>query len=164
MRPNVRSFVSFSLFIGYICLAQSAQNQSAEPGKIFTPSTITWKEGMAVLSGDPGKPGPCVLRIKMPDAVMIPPHWHPEDENITVIDGVFLMGMGDKFDTSAMKEMPAGSFATMPKEMHHFVSCRGATTVQLSWHGAACLQVSKPGRRSRAKEAVSFTHLSHVTN
>jgi hypothetical protein len=88
---------------------------------------------MAVLSGDPGKPGPFVLRIKMPDAVVIPPHWHPEDENITVIDGVFLMGMGDKFDTSAMKEMPTGSFATMPKEMHHFVSCRGATTVQL--HG-----------------------------
>jgi len=88
---------------------------------------------MAVLFGDPFKSGPFVIRLKMLDGVMIPPHWHPEDENITVIDGVFLMGMGDKVDTSALKEMPAGSFATMPKEMHHFVSCRGATIVQL--HG-----------------------------
>jgi quercetin dioxygenase-like cupin family protein len=88
---------------------------------------------MAVLSGDPSKPGPFVLRIKMLDGVMIPPHWHPEDENITVLDGEFLMGMGDKVDRSAMKEMPGGSFATMPKKMHHFVSCRGVPSVQL--HG-----------------------------
>jgi len=133
MKPNVRSFVTALVLIGYVCLAQAPQGKNAEPAKIFTPPTITWKDDMAVLAGDPAKPGLFVLRIKMPDAVIIPPHWHPEDENITVIDGVFLMGMGDKFDGSAMKEMPAGSFATMPKEMHHFVSCRGATTVQL--HG-----------------------------
>ena len=133
MKPNVRSFATISVFMAYICLAQSPQSKNAEPAKIFTPSTINWKDDMAVLSGDPARPGLFVLRIKMPDAVMIPPHWHLEDENITVLDGVFLMGMGDKVDKAAMKEMPAGSFATMPKDMHHFVSCRGATTVQL--HG-----------------------------
>jgi hypothetical protein len=114
-------------------LAQVPLTQSTEPAKIFNPSTMIWKENAAVLLGDPAKPGPFVVRLRMIDALVIPPHWHPEDENITVIDGVFLMGMGDKVDTSAMKEMPAGSFATMPKGMQHFVSCRGATVVQL--HG-----------------------------
>jgi hypothetical protein len=133
VKPSLRSLVAISVLVSCACLAQAPQHQKVEPAKIFTPSTISWNEEMAVLLGDPAKPGPFVLRIKMRDAVVIPPHWHPEDENITVIDGVFLMGMGDKFDASAMKEMPEGSFATMPKEMHHFVSCRGATTVQL--HG-----------------------------
>jgi quercetin dioxygenase-like cupin family protein len=133
MKPNVRTLVTVSLLISYICLAQGPQSKNTEPAKIFTPSTMIWKENAAVLLGDPAKPGPFVVRLKMIDALIIPPHWHPEDENITVIDGVFLMGMGDKVDTSAMKEMSAGSFATMPKGMHHFVSCRGATTVQL--HG-----------------------------
>jgi quercetin dioxygenase-like cupin family protein len=133
MHSGVRTFISVLLFISCVCLAQAPQSKDVVPAKIFTPSTISWSEDMAALSGDPAKPGPFVLRIKMPDGVVIPPHWHPEDENITVIDGVFLMGMGDKFDKSAMKEMPTGSFATMPKGMHHFVSCRGGTIVQL--HG-----------------------------
>lgn len=134
MKPNVRTLVTVSLLISYICLAQGPQSKNTESAKIFTPSTMIWNENAAVLLGDPAKPGPFVVRFKMLDASgVIPPHWHPEDENITVIDGVFLMGMGDKVETSAMKEMPAGSFATMPKGMHHFVWCRGATTVQL--HG-----------------------------
>ena len=130
MKPNVRTLVTVSLLISYICLAQGP----TEPAKIFTPSTMIWKENAVNLLGDPFKPGPFVVRLKMLDKYrVIPPHWHPEDENITVIEGTFLMGMGDKVDKSAMREMPAGSFATMPKGMHHFVSCRGATVVQL--HG-----------------------------
>ena len=45
------------------------------------------------------------------------------------------MGMGAKFDRSVMNEMPAGSFATMPKDMHHFVSFRSASRVQLQGIG-----------------------------
>jgi len=153
MRPHVSSFVTASILIGYICLAQAPRGNNAEPAKIFTQSTINWKDDMAVLSGDPSKPGPFVLRFKMLDAVVVPPHWHPEDENITVIDGVFLMGMGDKFDRSAMTEMPTGSFATMPKEMHHFVSCRGATTVQLHGMGPLVFKwvnpEDDPGRKKQ---------------
>jgi len=136
MKSTIPILIVISVCAGYMCLAQIPQKENAEPAKIFTPTTIDWSgmEGsLAVLSGDPFKPGPFVIRTKMIDGFVIPPHWHPEDENITVIEGTFLMGMGDKVDKSAMREMPAGSFATMPKGMHHFVSCRGATVVQL--HG-----------------------------
>jgi quercetin dioxygenase-like cupin family protein len=133
MKSSARILLIIACCAAWSSLAQVPLTQSTEPAKIFNPSTMIWKENAAVLLGDPAKPGPFVVRLRMIDALVIPPHWHPEDENITVIDGVFLMGMGDKVDTSAMKEMPAGSFATMPKGMHHFVSCRGATVVQL--HG-----------------------------
>jgi len=133
MKPPIRVLVVIAVCVGCVCLAQAPQKESVEPAKIFTPATIEWNGteagSLAVLSGDPGKPGPFVLRIKMIDGVLIPPHWHPEDENITVIEGTFLMGMGDKVDQSAMSDMPAGSFATMPKGMHHFVPCRGVPPV-----------------------------------
>src|SRR5215467_14650958 len=119
----------------YVSCADPAKRECGARQNFYS-TTIDWSgmEGsLAVLSGDPFKPGPFVIRTKMIDGFVIPPHWHPEDENITVIEGTFLMGMGDKVDKSAMREMPAGSFATMPKGMHHFVSCRGATVVQL--HG-----------------------------
>ena len=38
---------------------------------------------MAVLQGDPGKPGLFTVRLDMPDGYRIPPHWHPADEHIT---------------------------------------------------------------------------------
>src|SRR5580700_581112 len=81
----------------------------------------------AVLFGDPGKAGPYVLRVKLPDGYKIPPHWHPTDENVTVIKGTLMVGKGDKFNGDATKAMPAGSFMRMPKEMHHFVMAKGET-------------------------------------
>src|ERR1044071_5477583 len=53
---------------------------------------------MAVLAGDPGKPGPFVIRLKFPAGWKIPAHQHPGAEAVTVISGNFGFGMGDKFD------------------------------------------------------------------
>src|SRR6266478_693965 len=41
-----------------------------------------WKQ--AILVGDPDKPGPYVERIKVPPNASVPPHSHPDTENITV--------------------------------------------------------------------------------
>ena len=94
---------------------------------------------LAVLSGDPGKGGPFVIRIKTPDGFRIPPHWHPTDENITVVSGTLALGMGEKFDEASTHDLPAGSFATMPKKMRHFALSRGETVVQV--HGTGPFKV-----------------------
>jgi quercetin dioxygenase-like cupin family protein len=89
---------------------------------------------LAVVSGDPSKEGlPFTMRAKFPDGYQVPPHWHPTDENVTVIQGTINLGEGDKFDRSATKALPAGSFAVMPKGMHHFAWANGETIVQI--HG-----------------------------
>ena len=49
----------------------------------------------------------------------------PIDENITVLSGVFCVGMGDTFDEHACRDMPAGSYIVMPKGMHHFAVAKG---------------------------------------
>jgi quercetin dioxygenase-like cupin family protein len=87
----------------------------------------------AVLVGDPSKSGPYVVRVKMPDGYKVPPHWHPSEENVTVLQGTLQVGKGDKFDAGATEALPAGSFMRMPKEMRHFAWAKGETMIQV--HG-----------------------------
>jgi mannose-6-phosphate isomerase-like protein (cupin superfamily) len=90
---------------------------------------------VAVLEGDPSKPGPFTLRAKMPDGYVVPPHWHPSDERLVVISGTLGMGMGDKLDRSAGQELTAGAYAVMPMGMRHFAWARGETVIQVSGNG-----------------------------
>jgi quercetin dioxygenase-like cupin family protein len=76
--------------------------------------------------------------LKMPDGYRIAPHWHPLRENVTVISGTFKVGMGDRFDESKMATFPAGSFAFLDPDMHHFAMASGEVVVQV--HGQAPLQ------------------------
>ena len=100
---------------------------------LIQPSEVKWGAAPAsvppgaqgaVLQGDPAKPGPFTLRLKLPDGYRIPPHYHPAIEHITVIQGTFVLGMGDKVNTAKENPLGAGSFAFMPAEMRHFVRAR----------------------------------------
>jgi quercetin dioxygenase-like cupin family protein len=99
---------------------------------------------MAVVSGDPSKPGPFVVRLKAPAGFKVMPHFHPTDENITVISGTFALGMGDKFDAAALKELAPGGFALMPAEMHHFAMAKTAVVVQVHGTGPFALTYVNP--------------------
>jgi quercetin dioxygenase-like cupin family protein len=95
---------------------------------------------MAVLAGDPSKSGEYTVRLDMPAGYRIAPHFHPTDENVTVISGSFMVGMGDKVDASKMMTLPAGGFITAPAKAHHYASARGHTVVQV--HGMGPFQLT----------------------
>jgi quercetin dioxygenase-like cupin family protein len=96
---------------------------------------------LAPVSGDPNADGaPYVLRLRCADGAKIPAHWHPTDENVTVLKGTFLVGMGETFDESKLQPMNVGNFVAMPKEMRHFGLCKGETIVQV--HGAGPFKVN----------------------
>ena len=120
--------------------ATRAIANTQSPHSEVKPESIKWSalgigQWFAVISGSPNTEGaPFVIRIKLSDGVKVAPHWHPVDEHLTVITGVFYMGMGEKFNESRAKEMPVGSYALMPKEMRHFAWAKGETIVQI--HGA----------------------------
>jgi quercetin dioxygenase-like cupin family protein len=112
--------------------------------KILAPSDLKWGDAppglpagakLAVLDGDPGKKGPFTIRLQTPAGYKIPPHTHPTAECITVISGTFHLGMGDKFDESAGRELAAGGFATMPTGMKHFAWSTGEAIVQVQSTG-----------------------------
>lgn len=96
----------------------------------------------AVLEGDPTKPGaPFTVRLACTDGTKIAPHWHPAAENIMILSGTLALGLGDKFDASAAKDMPTGTYGYMPAHVHHFGMCKGDTNTliygigpfQLNW-------------------------------
>lgn len=69
-----------------------------------------------VIFGDPEAVGePFVMRIRELPGTIIPPHKHPVDEHITVVQGTLYFAVGERFDRAAMKEMKAGSYAFIPK-------------------------------------------------
>lgn len=119
-----------------------ADDHETKEFRLFPTDTMEWKEGppslppgakIAVLEGDPSKEGPFVFRVKAPDGYRIPPHTHPKTERVTVISGTFNIGMGEKFDATATKPMPAGTYGYWETGMKHFVWIKGETIVQ--FHG-----------------------------
>jgi quercetin dioxygenase-like cupin family protein len=96
---------------------------------------------LAPVSGDPAADGAAfVLRLRCVDGAKIPAHWHPTDENVTVLKGTFLVGMGEKFDETKFITMNVGNFVSMPKEVRHFAASKGETIVQV--HGAGPFKVN----------------------
>src|SRR4030095_40132 len=110
-------------------LAQEPSQAPAATHMLVAPAEIQWGEpppvfergaSFAVISGDPGKAGLFVVRLKMPAGYKIAPHFHPTDEHVTVLSGTFALGMGDKLDKAAAKQLTAGGYALLPAQMHHY--------------------------------------------
>ena len=60
-------------------------------------------------------------------------HTHPQDELVTVIEGTWYLGTGERFDSAKLKGYPAGSFIVIPAGVQHFVAAKeGSVIVQLS--------------------------------
>lgn len=75
---------------------------------------------LAVVVGHPSEPAPYVIRVKVPDGVKLMPHRHPEDRVYTVIEGVFYIGIGDRFDPEVLEAYPPGSLVVLPGGTPHF--------------------------------------------
>ena len=135
-------------------LASIGQTQEPKPPHIIvTQPEVVWGEGppalpkgamMAVLSGDPSKPAPYTLRAKMPAGYKIAPHWHPTDEQVTVLSGTVAFGMGDKAVVAEMKDVPAGGYALMPATMHHYFMSKTAAVIQVHGIGPFAITYINP--------------------
>jgi len=68
----------------------------------------------AILFGDPAKPGLYVVRIRFPRGTHSNPHYHSQDRHITVIQGTWWMGVGEKLDFRTAVPLVAGSYAFHP--------------------------------------------------
>jgi hypothetical protein len=150
----VRKVLVGSLFVLTLVAAVAIANDGKAPAHVMVaPDALTWgppppvfeqNAKFAVLSGDPGQPGIYVVRLQMPAGYKIMPHWHPTDEHVTVISGTFALGMGDKFDQAAMKDLPAGGYALLPSDMRHYAMAKTAATVQVHGMGPFALTYVNP--------------------
>lgn len=86
----------------------------------------------AVVQGDPSVAGQIfTVRLRFPNGYILPPHTHPTDENVTVLRGTFMVGLGENFSKDALQVIKEDGFITAPANMAHFASARGITEVQV---------------------------------
>lgn len=90
---------------------------------------------IAVLRGDPGKSGTFVARLMLPGGYKISPHWHSQDEYLTVISGTLYLGMGDRYEPSTARGLAAGGFHYLPAKAHHYAYAKKPTVVQINGSG-----------------------------
>ena len=99
---------------------------------------------MAVMDGNPGGAGLFVIRLKMPAGYKIMPHWHPTQENVTVISGHFQYGMGDKMTPADMTTLGPGGFVALHAKAHHYAMAKTACIVQVTAMGPFQLTYVNP--------------------
>jgi len=149
---------AMSIALVPLCLAQvdkagktgPATDQADQGHVMVAPNEVKWGPAppslpsgaqLAVLEGDPAKAGaPFTIRAKFPDGYQVPPHWHPTDENVTVLAGTLGMGLGESFDPAKGHEMTAGSYFRTPKGLRHFAWAKGETVIQV--HGVGPFEVT----------------------
>lgn len=115
----------------FASIAASAQ-QAVDPYRIVPIRPMT--QDVEILYGDPEKTGAAfVIRIRELAGGIIPPHRHPVDEHITVVQGTVYFAVGDKFDRAVLRELKTGSYAFIPKGSIMFGYTPDAAIVQV--HG-----------------------------
>jgi len=161
----VRKYLAVFVAIAALAMAVSSQEkkESTEAHKIVRFGDLKWTPiikgcDLAPVAGDMNTEAtPFVLRIRCADGSKIPAHWHPTDENVTVLKGTFLVGMGESFDESKLQTMNVGNFVTVPKEMRHFAMTKGETIVQVHAMGPFKVnwvnpsEVDPPGAAAKPK-------------
>jgi len=126
-------------------LAQAAPAAPVQgPMKLYPAGTLQWVPGspampkgiqMAVLEGDPAKPGMFTMRLKFPAGTRVGPHFHSQTEHATVIYGALRLGMGEKFDSAKTERLTTGSFGYWVAGTRHFAFFEAETVLQLHGQG-----------------------------
>jgi quercetin dioxygenase-like cupin family protein len=132
-----------SLMLATSVAAVQCTSPSGEPFSVVAlPAQMAWVTAppslprgaeLAVVEGDPSRTGEFTMRLRMPDGYRIPAHFHPAVEHVTVVQGTFRVGMGDRFDAAMLGDLPTASFAALAPGAHHFAQAEGQTVIQL--HG-----------------------------
>ena len=115
--------------------------------------------------GEPSKPGPYLIRVKVPHGVKLMPHKHPEDRIYTVMSGVFYIGLGEQFDDNKVKAYPPRwSVIVLPGNTSHFpLGEVGRVRHASVGDRPSGSRLSGPGRRSARTHVPSETTIEKAT-
>lgn len=73
-----------------------------------------------LLSGNPKRPGPYTISIRVPANTHIAAHTHRDDRSAVVVAGLWHFGYGKHAAESATRALPPGSYYTEPAGDAHF--------------------------------------------
>ncbi len=117
----------------------AAQAQTPDPQILKLPEEIQFKglpgaPVIATVYGDPTKPGVFVQRYKIPAGLKLMSHSHPDSpRTVAVMSGTLYYALGEKWDETKLKALPAGTFFTeAPNAPHYAWAKDGEVILQLT--------------------------------
>jgi quercetin dioxygenase-like cupin family protein len=126
--------VLLALAANFVFMLGVQAQTTDKPFPVVKPDDIAWKDAgkgvkFAVISGDPSKPGPYVIRVYFPPGIMSAPHYHREDRFVTVLQGTWKAGTDDSWDPKATQPLTAGTYMQHPAGAIHYdgAGTEGAT-------------------------------------
>jgi quercetin dioxygenase-like cupin family protein len=147
----MRALIATAAAVFAITTSAGAQNAAPGAGPQWVPVPPILPPGakITLVAGDPTGPGPSTVQLWMPDGYKVPPHSHPSDERVEVVEGTLLVGMGDRLDPRKTLALAAGDTAVAPAGIHHFSIAKGPTVVTVSFMGRTRSRTSIPSRLRR---------------
>jgi quercetin dioxygenase-like cupin family protein len=149
----MRRLVSLVWIFGLIIISSAIVVRAADAPTVVlydqvkfgpAPAPYPAQAKLAVLAGDPSKAGSqYTIRLELPDGVKIAPHTHGDTENVTILSGIGLVGVGTTFDAAHMTALPAGSFVSIPAGTPHYAMAKGDTIIQVNGVGPASMTLAK---------------------
>lgn len=128
-------FAALAAVLGITCSATAIA--AGPPVHVVMAGQEQWTKAdnmgtqVAVLSGDPGKPGPYIVKIKTGTNWKFPVHTHPQRENVTILSGTFYAAIGSTWDASKLKAFPAGSFVSIPPNVPHYAMTKEPAVIEI---------------------------------
>lgn len=93
----------------------------------LTPADIRWIQRRAdpdvfhaAIYSEPARAGAYAFRVRARAGHSLPPHTHPDERTITVLQGTYWAGVGETFDRDGLIAYPAGSFYVIPAGLPHY--------------------------------------------
>jgi hypothetical protein len=162
---SIAAVFAAAVGVTQLALAKDTAKAGTTPGKeavTIMPGDVKWGDApaalpkgaqLAVLHGDPTKKGMFALRFKMPDGYTIPPHWHTNAEELTVLSGTFTLGMGDNMDQASMHSLAPTAYHYLPGKMHHYAMAKDETVLELHGMGPFDIHYINPSDDPTKKSA-----------
>ena len=152
----------------------ATENAEERTLKALTPADLEWvmdpldpTRSVALLEGNPARPGPYTLRGRMGAGYALGLHQHPdEDEHLTVLSGTLHWSAGARGSGEPEHALPAGAYAVFPAGMPHRLWTTEETVIQMSGVGPRTYVYFDPAEDPRARhpaEALSATEGVKVT-
>lgn len=150
MKQRIVSLFFCLSLVMVLAVAALAAGMSAAP-TIVTSDSIKWMPlkgitgaQIATLFGDSTKAGSeYAIRYRLADGVKFPPHTHPKLEEVTILSGTMLVGVGSKWDASKMKPLSAGAYLAIPAGLPHFAMSKGVAVFEVHGIGPDVMNMVK---------------------
>ncbi len=95
---------------------------------------------MAIVSGDPSREGPYVVRYRTPSGMRFAPVTHPDARQLIIVKGTYWIAQGESYNWKQMDEFKAGSVIQKEANKPYFGWARTAVILEERGTGPTNIQ------------------------